>query len=263
MREPLIHFAVIGVGVFLLFPGESDRPSTPVIEVGQPVVDRLAAQFEATWNRAPTETELAGLIESHVRDEILYREALALGLDRDDPVIRQRMRLKMEYFAEAAAAATDPGDAVLAEWYAANTAEFVPAGQLSFDQVMLDGPSDAGAVLAALAEGADFVSLGRATILPARIEEEPAPAVDSLFGQGFFAVVAALPQGQWSGPVESAFGLHLVRLDSVVLSEPPPLAEVRERVLNAWRAAEARALRDRQYEALRSTYEVRLAGAAP
>jgi hypothetical protein len=260
--EPLVQFMAIGIVVFLLFPQDRAGPVTEVVEIGQPVVDRLAAQFEATWTRPPTEAELAGLIESHVREEILYREALALGLDRDDPVIRQRLQLKMEYIAEAAAAAQEPAEAELAAWYADHAAEFTPPALLSFDQVMLADRGEAAAVRAALAAGADVATLGRATILPVRIEGEPAAAVDGLFGPGFFAAVAALPEGEWAGPVESAFGVHLVRLTGTTVPAAPPLAEVREMVLSAWRAVRAGELRDEQYEQLRESYEIRLPGAA-
>ena len=260
--EPLFQFLAIGVAVFLLFPPQAAQPVTQVIEVGQTAVDRLAAQFEATWHRQPDEAELAGLIESYVREEVLYREALALGLDRDDPVVRQRLTLKMEFIGEAAAASEEPSEDALAAWYADQADEFTPPVRLSFDQVMLADPAEAGAVRTALAAGADFATLGRATMLPAQIVGEPAVAVDGLFGPGFHAAVAALPKGEWAGPVNSAFGAHLVRLTGASVTEAPPLADVREAVLGAWRSARARELRDAQYEMLRAGYEIRLPGSA-
>jgi hypothetical protein len=260
-REPLLHFTLIGLAVFLLFPGEQASPATrpdpgTVIDITQPLIDRLSAQFAATWNRPPTDEELAGLIDSHVREEVLYREALALGLDRDDAVIRQRLRLKMEFISEAAASALVPDDATLSAWYAANAADFAPADTVGFTQVMLADPADAEEVRAALVAGADPAMQGRGTLLPGQIDRGSSLAVDGAFGPGFFDAVAALPLGEWAGPIESAYGVHLVRVDTVTTPDAPPFDSVRDAVVAAWRQEQANALREAQYQALRANYEL-------
>lgn len=267
IREPLLHFALIGLAVFLLFPGDAggpagSTPGTTVIEIGNSTVDRLAAQFEATWNRPPNAEETAGLIESHIRQEVLYREALALGLDSGDAVIRQRLRLKMEFIGEAVAAALVPTDADLAAWYAANADDFTGPAIVDFDQVMLADPAEAEATLAALASGADQATLGRGTLLPARVDRGSALAVDGAFGPGFFDAVAAFPPGAWSGPIGSAYGAHLVRLESVFRPAAPPLDDVRDAVIAAWKQEQADLLREAQYQALRARYDIRLPDAA-
>ena len=267
IREPLVQFMLIGILVFLLFFRDTDRPldrgnGQPVIEITQQAVDRLVAQFESTWTRPPTEAEMTGLIDSYVREEVLYREALALGLDQDDPVIRQRLQMKMDFIGEAAAATEVPAEDELAAWYAAHAAEFAPAARVSFEQVMLSDPAEAEAVRAALAAGAAPAAVGRPTMLPGWMVGETAQAVDGQFGPGFFAEVVALPDGEWTGPVDSSFGSHLVRRGAVSVPETPPLSEVRDAALAAWRADRARALRDAQYAALRARYELRLPEAA-
>ena len=267
IREPLVQFMLIGIVVFLLFFRDTDRPldrgvAQPVIEITKPVVDRLVAQFESTWTRPPTEAELSGLIESYVREEVLYREALVLGLDQNDPVIRQRLQMKMDFIGEAAAATEEPEADELAAWYAAHAAEFAPAARVSFEQVLLAAPAEAEAVRAALSAGEDPAAVGRPTMLPGWMQGETAQAVDGQFGPGFFAEVVALPEGEWAGPVDSAYGSHLVRRGAVAVPETPPLSEVRDAVLAAWRADRAKTLRDAQYAALRARYEVRLPEAA-
>jgi hypothetical protein len=110
-REPLVHFLGIGALVFALHGAGETAPTTPgetVITVAPAQVERLAAQFEAAWRRSPSRQEIAALVEDHVREEIYYREALALGVDRDDTVIRRRLRQKMEFLGEGAASALDP-----------------------------------------------------------------------------------------------------------------------------------------------------------
>lgn len=264
LREPLLHFVLIGLAIFLLYPQSPQRQVTSsdaqVIDITQPVVDRLAAQFSSAWNRPPTEAEMAGLIEDHVREEVLYREALALGLDDGDAVIRQRLRLKMEFVGEAAAAMLVPDEGDLAAWYAANAADFTPGATIGFRQVMLADPAEAEAVLAALATGADPETLGRGTMLPGVMERATAQAVDGAFGPGFFDTVAAQTVGDWAGPVASSYGWHLVQFAGIAVPDAPPLDSIRDAVVAAWRQEQADALRDSQYAALRARYDVILPG---
>jgi hypothetical protein len=268
IREPLLHFALIGALVFFLYPGNATTPATPVvgsyvIDVTPQVRDRLAAQFAATWNRQPEPDELAGLLSEHVREEVLYREALALGLDRDDPVIRQRMRLKMEFLGESAVGAMTPTDAELAAWYAANAAEYAAPATITFGQIMLTDPAEAEATLAALAAGADPATLGRGTLLPAQIDAGSAQAVDGLFGTGFFDAMSQLAPAIWAGPIESAYGPHIVRLDAITTAKEPPLETVRDAVLEDWRRDQAEALRESQFQAFLSRYTVNLPDDGP
>lgn len=261
LKEPLVQFALIGLVVFLVYPQSPQIPAAghsngKVIEISQPVVDRLTAQFSATWNRPPTEAEVAGMIEAHVREEVLYREAVALGLDEGDAVIRQRLRLKLEFVGEAAAALLEPDDTELAAWYAASSARFTPGATIGFRQVMLADPAESEAVLAALAAGEDPATLGRGTMLPATVDRGSAQAVDGAFGPGFFDIVAAQPAGAWAGPVASSFGWHLVKFVGIEVPEAPPLESVREAVVAAWRQETAEMLRESQYEAFRARYEV-------
>lgn len=266
LGEPLLHFTLIGVALFFFYgqPGASKLPpklDDDVISVRPETVSRMSSQFAGTWNRSPTEEELASLIESYVREEVLYREALALGLDEGDSVIRQRLRLKMEFIGESVAATMDPDEAVLAAWYADNAAQFTPAARISLQQVLLASPEEAEAVRAALSAGRELETLGQSTMLPASVEAGSPTTIDGTFGPGFFSTVAALPLGEWQGPVKSAYGWHVVALTAVQQPETPPLASVREIVLAAWRQAQAEALREAQYQALRARYEIRLSEA--
>jgi hypothetical protein len=257
LQEPLLHFLLIGVAVFLAFGRAPEVPAQgpQVIEVTPARIERLAGQFEAVWRRAPTEDELAALIEDFVREEVYYREALALGLDRDDTVIRRRLRQKMEFLGDAGAGALTPGEAALEAHFAAHIDAFTPPARVTFQQVAL-GDEDADAVTAALEAGADPATVGRGSLLPATMEAAAATAVDGTFGPGFFAAVAALTPGGWQRPVDSAYGPHLVRLIELEPSQPPPFERVRDRVEAEWRQRKATELREAQYRALRERYEV-------
>ena len=258
LREPLLHFLLIGIAVFafhrIVAPPEAARAER-VVEVTQAQTDSLAAQFEAVWRRPPGAAELASLVDNYVREEIYYREALALGLDRDDTVIRRRLQQKMEFLSDAGAEALTPDEAELKAYLEANIDRYTPPARIDFRQILLDG-ADAAAILARLAEGADPLELGRATLLPASMEDAPPATVDGSFGQGFFAALAALKPGAWTGPVNSAFGQHLVQVIAFEPAAPPPLDAVRSVVEEDWRREAAEAQREARYRLLRDSYEV-------
>jgi hypothetical protein len=259
VREPFVHFLILGAIVFLFYRGgetASGAPGESVIRVTEGQVALLAEQFEAAWRRAPSEAELVTLVEDWVREEVYYREALALGLDRDDAVIRRRLRQKMEFLSEGAAASAAPDEAALATHHAAHPERFADPPRITFRQVALPDASGAEAARVALSEGADPSVVGRGGLLPEVMEAAGETAVDGAFGPNFFARLAALPQGSWEGPVTSAYGVHLVEIVELEPARVRPLQAVREAVEQDWRRANAEAVRDAQYEALRQRYRV-------
>jgi hypothetical protein len=218
LREPLLHFFLLGAAIFALFALVDDSPP-PVaanrLEITVEDARSLAAGFEATWLRRPTAAELDHMIGERVREEVYVREALALGLDRDDTVIRQRLQTKMEFLTESGAGAVLPDDATLAAHLAANSDRFAEPPLVAFAQILLDaqiGPEDARLLAARLDQGADPGAAARPTLLPSVFGPAPAQVVDGTFGAGFFATLETLPPGAWSGPVATPLGLHLVRV---------------------------------------------------
>lgn len=262
LREPLLHFILIGAVVFLLFGLVGDEPAGEAPErivVTADATARLAEQFQAVWRRPPTLDELSGLVDQYIEEEVYVREALALGLDRDDAVIRQRLRQKMVFLTESAVGALEPADDELRAFFEAHVERFTPAPRIAFRQVWIGETADAGTVsevLGALADGAPPAALGRQTLLPAEMPLAAPATVDGTFGPGFFAAVAALSPGAWSAPVESAFGVHAVRLEQRLAAEPPAFDDVRERVLVEWRGERAAALNEAAYERMRQTYQI-------
>ena len=258
LHEPLLHFLLIGAAVFALYAAvERVEPtrSPAVIAVTPAQLERLTRQFEAVWRRPPTAAEREGLVGDYVREEVYYREALALGLDRDDTVIRRRLRQKMEFLSDAGAEALAPSEEELREHLQAHADRFAVPARITFRQVFL-GDDDPGAALASLAAGADPGDVGRGSLLPPTMETAGATSVDGTFGDGFFAAVARLPPGEWQGPVASAFGNHLVRLDEAQPAAMPPFEAVRGDVERDWRQEKAAELREVQYQALLRHYRV-------
>ncbi len=267
LREPLVHFLVLGAAVYLghawVVP-TSDRDGSNRITVTSGDVDWLANTWEARWDRPPTPAERRNLIEDYVRETILYREALAMGLDRDDTIVRRRMVQKLEFVTQDLLAPEAPDDAVLAAWYAENRERYREPAVLSFTQMFVDPErrgetvrTDAEALLEELRR--DDVAadrLGDPFLLPRRFVRRTATEVDRTFGRGFGASLLGLPLGDWHGPIVSGYGLHLVRVDERVDARDRPLDEVRERVRADWEVERREELNEGFYRRLRERYEV-------
>jgi len=260
LKDPLIHFLLIGLAVFVVFDLRNEPVAPPratVIEITEDHVARLDAQFRGVWRRPPTPGELDGLIDAYIREEILYREAIALGLDRDDTVIRQRLSQKMEFLAEPAADIVPATDAELRAFHASNRARYRQAPRIAFEQVFL-GETPPGAALRQLQAGASPGAVGAPSLLPPAMTAASPQVVDGTFGAGFFDAVADLPAGEWRGPVRSGYGPHLVRVGDAEAARDPPFEAVRERVAADWRAERAQTLKQELFESLKAKYEIRL-----
>lgn len=258
---------LIGLALFLLFGQASPNGgSSRRIVIGQEQVDALIRQHRSTWNRVPTQAELQSLIDVYVRDEILYREGVALGLDRDDAVVKRRVRQKFELIAEEQNR-SEPTDEDLQSFMNSNPARFARPPVVSLDQVYFDpsvaGPDDVEAAKAALRQGESPASFGQASMLPGRIERSSLELVSRDFGGAFALQVGRVPVGQWTGPVMSGIGLHLVRVRSRTRPELPPLDQVRSVVAREWESDRRIRARDDSLRKLRDEYDVVIEGKLP
>jgi PPIC-type PPIASE domain len=264
LGEPMLHFLLIGIALFGAYrwiaPGDSGGRR---IVITQGVVDDLVTQHVAARGREPSTTELNHLIESYVRDEILYREGVKLGLERDDIVVKRRVRQKIELIEEEDASTRTPTDADLSAYLAANQARFVQPAILTFEQVFLgqstSGPEVVRAVAvtrAALRNGTDADELGMRTLLPHRITQTPADLVARDFGASFAAALEKVPIGDWAGPIESSFGAHYVRVSARTPAAAPELAAVRDQVVREWENDRRQRARNDAYTKMRRGYEV-------
>jgi peptidyl-prolyl cis-trans isomerase C len=260
-REPLVHFLAGGLLIFALFAwrGEPVDPASRTITIGRDGRAQLALGFERMMARPPTDAELDALTTRWVRDEVLYREALRLGLDEDDPVIRRRLAQKMDVIAASSAEAEQPSDAVLEAWLRAHPDRFDPGTAMTFDQLYFGDADAARAALERLRGGAEWSRQGRPASLPQTLVAAPRSQVASQFGERFAVALEEMqPGAAWRGPVETPLGYHLVRLRERRAGELPPLAKVRRRVEDDWRAETERDRKDAAYRLLRDAYTVEI-----
>lgn len=262
LREPLLHFLLIGAALFVVFGLVNDRTFSDadtriVVSAGR--IEQLSIIFAKTWQRPATPEELRGLVDDFVLEEIYYRQAVAMGIDRDDTVIRRRLRQKFEFLTDDMAAAVAPTDEELATYLAANEDVFLGDTTYTFDQVYFnperpDLDIRVAEVLWELQTGKDAV--GDGGLLPFYFEATPAQSVERTFGQGFSASLDALPTGEWQGPIESGLGLHLIRVQTRVQGTLPKLAEIRPIVEREWANEKRLEIRKSINEQLLSNYEV-------
>lgn len=267
LREPLLHFLLLGLAIFgaysLLGPDEPPRSS---IVVTQGIIDGQVESFSRTWLRPPTPQELDELIREYVREEVYYREGMALGLDRDDTVIRRRLKQKLEFVAEAAGVADEPTDDELRAYLREHRDDYRVDARVSFVHVFLSTERrgeetlrDAGRLatdLGASSTAIDPATLGDPTMLERQFEDVPTRDVAAQFGDAFAARLAELPIGQWQGPVESAYGVHVVRINARTDGREPDLDEAREALRRDWLNARRIEANEKYYQSLLQRYTV-------
>jgi len=270
LREPLLHFLVLGAVIFVfhsfLTRHKSEKPGEIVVTRGK--LENLAVGFTRTWQRPPTDEELQGLIRDYVREEAAYREALAMGLDRDDTIVRRRMRQKLEFVSDGLAARAEPTDADLEAYLHAHAQDFRTDTTISFRQVYLNPQKhgtnlarDAERLLAEvrdLGESADLNSIGDPFMLESRYDNLPLGEIRKMFGEEFAARVSGLTTGQWEGPVHSGYGDHLVLLGKRTEGQLPTLADARKQVRGEWANAMRIEATDNFYQTLLKHYTVKI-----
>jgi len=268
IREPLVHFLVLGAGVFGLFALVGDRseiePDEIVVGAGQ--IERMSQAWRKTRMRPPTQLELEGLIRDHIKEEIYYREALTLGLDQDNAVIRRHLRQKMEFLSEDIASQTEPDEGALQAFLDANPDKFRTDLRVSFQHVYFSWDKrgdlaavDARQVLATLdgSESYDDISvMGDALPLPQAVDLYPLREVASLFGREFAQRLTTLDVGRWQGPIASGFGVHLVYIGERIDASLPQLDEIRDTVMREWREEQRQSVNQVFYDTLRTGYNV-------
>lgn len=270
LREPLFHFLLLGALIFIIAgrTRSAGSGSGEKIFVTQSQIESLAVGFTRTWMRPPAQQELQGLVDDYVREEVLYREAKAMGLDQNDVIVRRRMRQKFEFLSDdLAAKSAPPTDQELESYLRQHPDKYFEEPSFTFEHIFFNlekrgkhAQSEAKAVLARLngrdSGAIDVGSLGDGFLLPFRFEKASVSEAERVFGASFAKQLATVEPGGWAGPLESSYGLHLVRVEERGPGEAPPLAKVRDSVLRDLLNERRKQALDAQYARLRARYAV-------
>ena len=272
LRSPLLHFVVLGALLFGLYSlyGDKRQVQSKEIVVSAQQVELLASLWEKQWRRPPMPEELDGLVQSFIREEVLYREALAMGLDRDDTVVRRRLAQKIEFLAQDLATRGEPGEQELRTFFEEHPEIFEEPGRITFSHVYINVDEHgnesfevAAEVLERLRAGDDPDSLGDRFMLQRDYLRKSPAEVARHFGSQFAEEVFEIEPGEWQGPVQSGYGLHLVLVEGQEEPYLPSLEDVRAEVRDEFLSFRRREVDELFYNRLREGYEIVVEEPAP
>lgn len=265
MTEPLVHFLMLGLLLFVLYQMvSSDTNSERTITVTDDTIAQLTQRYTSIWQRPPNHTELNALVENYIKEEILYRQGLSMGLDQNDPVIKRLVLQKLEVLSEESTVMNPPTETELDLYLEQNAEQYTEPARFSLQQVKFDFSADDGEAvdiklsLAALNRGADPFTVGDSSMLPVSFDDIPLNRLALDFGEDFANAVNTLPLGSWQGPIRSGFGIHLVRINKKTPAKKANLADVRALVERDWENARRKKNSDEYYMKLRKSYDVQM-----
>lgn len=270
LREPLVQFFFIGAAIYLLYGVFAEpRPdeANNTITVSAAEIEWMQTAWQKRWNRLPTHNELDGLIQQYIRETVLYREALTMGLNKHDQVIRRRLALKLEFLAKDLVALTPPTDEELQVYFTKHQQRYAEPVRFTFTQVFIDPDKrgdatldDAEKIKANLIVKGDAIedagALGDEFMLQNYYPEKDQAEIQKQFGSGFAESFIELSPGQWHGPVLSGYGVHLVYVHNINEPPAPVFADVRERVQQDWQTEKGNELNEQFYANLRDRYTI-------
>jgi len=265
LREPLVHFLLIGALLFITYDlfNQDRGTSGDRIVVDDGVVANIVQRYTTVWQRPPTAEELRGLIDSYIHEEVLYREGVAMGLQDDDIVVKRRVRQKLDVLAEESGRESAPTDADLQAYLDKHAADYALPTEMSFEQVMFDPEKHARQIKVVLtkartdlANGADITTIGDRTLLPQRERHATTERISRDYGEDFAQALTSLPVGTWQGPVHSGYGLHLVRVTERIPGRPARLSEARAAVERDWEHDRRMKAADDYYQKALKNYQV-------
>lgn len=265
LREPLVHFLAIGLALFVAFDAVRGNRGHEEIVVDEAVVAGIERSYAAIWQRPPTAAELRALVNDWIREEVMYRVGIEMQLERNDPVVRRRIRQKVDVLAEESQLSEPPTEAELSAWVAANPERYARAPVLSFEQVVLQPRSGSSVPMrlidgawAKLQSGQDPAMISESRLLPVRNSDLPADLIARDFGQEFVTALRSAPIGAWHGPIHSPYGEHLVKVTAYIPGGPPALNEIRTRVARDIEQDRRLRAADAFYDQVRKRFDIRI-----
>jgi hypothetical protein len=260
LREPLTQFLLVGLVLFAVVSLARDL-RRPVVRIDEAELNQIVAYWEAQAQRPPTRDELNAMLRERIDEELLAREAVRLGLDRDDLIIRRRLAQKMAFASEDLEPVPEPREADLRAWYAAHPGDYVSPATATFRHVFFSGDNEDAEARARAALGlARPAEAGQPFVLPLSLVGAAVRDIERDFGPAFSSQVETAPLGRWSGPVRSAYGWHVLYVERRAPAAPAPFETVRPDVAEAWKADRRNQANQAFIRKLRARYRVEVAG---
>ena len=271
IKNPLIHFFILGLLIYLLyglFGAKEYSGSERTIVVTPATIEWLQDSWEKRWNRPPTEQEMKGLIDQYVRESILYQEALNLELDKNDVILRRRLAQKFEFLTDDLINVPPPTEEELAVYFKDNIDKYKNPDLTTFTHIFFDPDKREENTLSDAEESkselnkldpppSELDQYGDPFMLQSYYPERSEQEISKLFGPEFAKAVSEdVPEGQWYGPVLSGYGTHLVNVHGRILGTEPDIEDVKDVVMSDWEEEKHQEINDEFYEKLLSSYEV-------
>jgi hypothetical protein len=271
LHEPLLHVLLIGLALFVLYyalnPGAGQREDSNRIVITADDLAQIQIAWMAQWHRPPTPEEMHNLLDGRIREEVLSREAMALGLDKDDTIIKRRLAQKMEFVMEEASSLREPADDELRNWLAQNEQRFATRSLVTFrhlyfspDRRGAHARDDAAEALRKLAgkpeETPELERLSDRFMFQDFFAERSPDQVANIFGTSFAQALPGLEPGKWRGPIESGLGWHLVWIESTIPGRVPPFEEVEASVKSEWMDAQRADGKRKIFDHMRARYQI-------
>jgi hypothetical protein len=267
LKEPLLHFLVLGALIFAVYSWlnrslPDNKSAAGTVRITSNEIAWLKETWSRQWQREPTRDELRGLVTDFLKEELLAREARALGLDQNDTIVRRRLAQKLEFLVQDTSSLAEPTEEDLRRFYEANPERFQTDAHISFTHVFFrrekraSAATEAKAALDDLARGANPADFGDRLLVDSEIVDADMQSVAGQFGREFADAVFTLKPGAWNGPIESGYGLHLVRVSEVKPGKRRAFSEVKTQVLEYWREQRQRSDNEKYFASLLKKYDV-------
>jgi peptidyl-prolyl cis-trans isomerase C len=278
LREPLLHVLLIGLALFVVYyalhPDAGQRQNSSRIVITADDLAQIQLAWMAQWHRPPTPEETRNLLDGKIREEVLSREAIALGLDKEDTIVKRRLAQKMEFVMEDASALREPASDELRRWFAQNAQRFAMPSLVTFRHLYFSpdrrgsrARDDAAEALRKLAgkleEAPEVQGLSDPFMFQDFYAERSPDQVANMFGTSFAQALPGLEPGKWQGPIESGLGWHLVWVESNIPGRVPAFEEVEARVKSEWSEEQRAEGKRKMFDHMKARYQIVLPEVAP
>lgn len=253
LRQPILWFLCIG-GFLFAVDGIFSTDQNEIL-ISSSLNERLATLWKTQTGEIASEQELRSLVKNWIHDEVLYQEALRLGLDQEDSIVRRRLIQKISFIAESEPL-EQATDSDLRAWYDQHIAEYTLPRRYSFSQLYFSSFDSATQAAQRIEQGEDAENQGETSMLNSTYSYRSALDLSSVFGRGFADSLDALEIGGWRGPVKSGYAYHLIKLAAIHPPQATPYDAIQLQVSEDYKQQQKAAVRDSYIDEIIGRYTI-------